>query len=138
MGTPGRILIADRDPETRELVRRVLAEDGYCVDVICERAPAVELVESGVYDVVVVDVDMDLLADLELGRGDFAVVLVASSSGIDEAISAVRRGAFDYVLRPFYAEDISLTVACAAARRGGGSRLDVPLAHVRKNHELLR
>jgi hypothetical protein len=49
----------------------------------------------------------------------------------------VQRGAFDFVLRPFFVEDISLTVACAAARRqrlGLGSAL----THVLPNHQLLR
>lgn len=133
----GRILIADRDPETREQVRHVLVEDGYRVDITCDRAAALELAETGIYDVIVVDVALDLLADLELGRSDLEVVVLASPSSMDEALSAVRRGAFDYVLRPFDAEDVSMTVACAAARRAGG-HFEIVLGHVRKNHELLR
>ena len=68
--------------------------------------------------------------------GDVDLVVVASPAQIDDAVAAVRRGAFDFVLRPFYVDDISITVACACARRQRG--YDNVLAHVPKNADLLR
>lgn len=130
----GRVLVADPDHSTCELLREALGYDGFEVAVATERAEALAL---GDFDVVVADIDLDLLGAIKARAPGTEVIVTTSSKALDEALVAVRQGAFDFVLRPFFVEDISLTVACAAARRLRAS-LESPLGHVRKNHDLLR
>jgi DNA-binding NtrC family response regulator len=135
MGSLGRVLIADPDSTTRGLLRDVLVADGYDVNLVADRGTALALVSTGLIDIVITEIASDI-AELIACAPRLAVVLIASTATLDEAVAACRRGAYDYVLRPFYAEDLSLTVACALASRTE-RRLDQVLAHVRKNHELL-
>ena len=132
MPCAGTILIVDRDAATRELLRELMVEDGYDVLLAADRAEALAIMAVVASDVIVADLSAGIV---ECGPRT-AVVLLAASNGVDEAVAACKRGAYDYVLRPFYAEDLSLTVACAVASRSP-RRLDRALAHVRKNHELL-
>lgn len=129
----GSVLIADAEP--CGLLREALCQDGFHVDVATTRTAA--LAYANDFDVVIADIRLGLLAPLKARAPATEVVLVTCARTLDQALVAIHRGAFDYVLRPFFVEDISLTVACAAARRhrvGFGS----VLLHVRKNHDLSR
>ena len=160
----GSVLVADPDPGTRELLREVLVHDGYRVDVAADRDAALELVRRGTidiasvgcdrvvdrqsrvaaryeltpsYDVVIADLAFDLLAAVHARDPMTELVVLALPYNIEDAVACVRRGAFDFVLCPVSVEDLSVTVACAAARRQRLG-LDSVLSHVRPNHGLLR
>jgi DNA-binding NtrC family response regulator len=123
--------LIDPEPETREQVREALGEDGYLVAV----AAAPEEVDTLGYDVVIADVRAGIAQTMALRRPGTEVVVIANAEQVDEARAAIRQGAFDFVMRPFFVEDVSLTVACAAARSRGRT-LDNSLAFILKNHEL--
>jgi DNA-binding NtrC family response regulator len=100
-------------------------------------SPAVAYPSEDRYDVIIVDIGLDLLEAIKAHDAAVEVVVLALPDRANDALRWVQRGAFDFVLRPFFVEDISLTVACAAARRqrlGLGSAL----THVLPNHQLLR
>lgn len=127
------VLVAERDAGCREQLREALEHDGFSVEVAADGAEALAYAHD--FDVVIADVRLDIMAAVKARNPATEVVLVTDDKTLDDAVAAVRRGAFDFVLRPFYVEDISLTVACAAARRQRVG-LDVALAHVVKNAEL--
>lgn len=125
------MLIIDPDASTRDLLREALEQDGF--DVATATSPLAAL--QGNYDVVVVDIRVDIGPLLLARPPTMEIVLLTESDRVDDATAAVYCGAFDFVLRPFYVEDVSLTVACAAARCRGRT-LDNALFYVQKNHEL--
>ena len=133
----GSVLVADRESSSRELLCQALAQDGFRVEVAGDRPTALAYADANDFDVIVADIRLDLLRVLKKRWPSTEVVLVTCATTLDDAIAAVRQGAFDFVLRPFYIEDISLTVACAAARR---QRVDltIPIRHIRKNHDFGR
>ena len=128
----GSVLIADPEPVTQRLLREALVHDGFHVEIAADRGGAIAYANA--FDVVVADIRLDLFTILKTRAPATEVVLVTCAKTLDEAIAAVERGAIDFVLRPFFVEEVSLTVACAAARR---QRLGLvsPLSHVRKNHD---
>lgn len=127
----GLVLLIDPEPLTREQVRVALGEDGYLVAV----AAAPEDVDTLGYDVVIADIRAGVAQTMALRRPGTEVVVITSPERVDDARAAITLGAFDFVMRPFYVEDVSLTVACAAARSRGRTP-DNSLAFIRKNHEL--
>lgn len=133
----GSVLVADCDSDSRELLRQALVQDGYRVEVARDRIIALAHVHANDFDVVLADLRLDLIRPVKTRRPTTEIVVMTGETTLDEAIAAVRQGAFDFVLRPFFVEDISLTVACAAARR---QRIDltIPIRHIRKNHDLDR
>lgn len=130
----GSILLIDPVPSTRALLYEALTQDGFVVDV----ATGPGSVQSGdSYDVVVADVDLDSLPALRARVPGAQVVLLVDSARADHAMLALHLGAFDVVARPFYVEDVSLSVACAAARRSGPTPTK-PLHLLLKNYEVTR
>lgn len=133
----GSVLVADGESESRELLCKALLQDGFRVAVAGDRDIALSYIHANDFDVVVADLRLDLIKPTKCRRPTTEIVVMTGATTLDEAIAAVREGAFDFVLRPFFIEDISLTVACAAARR---QRVDltIPIRHIRKNHDLDR
>lgn len=127
-------MIAESDAATRELLRAALGHDGFDVELAGSCAEALAI--QGDLDVVIADLDMELLGPLKRRRPTTEVVVMTASACLDAALASVRDGAFDFVLKPFFVDEVSLTVACAAARRQRRD-LTVPLAFIRKNHQLL-
>lgn len=126
-------MIVDGDRGTRETLRVALAEDGFGVRVAACREEA--LAHDWPFDVIVADARLDL-DELQARWPGSEIVVVTCLEGLDRAAAAVSRGAFDFVMRPFFVEDVSLTVACAAARRR--RTLDCPLRYVHKFHDAVR
>jgi len=120
---PSRILVVDDDPASRELLGRILAAEGHVVvpladgrDAIGElgRAPA-DLVVS---DIRMADVDGYQLAERMRERApDVPVILVTAFGDVEGAVEAIRRGAFDYLSKPYDVDAIRLVVRRALTQR---------------------
>lgn len=117
---------------TRELLRRALGHDGFHVDAVASHDEIVG--REATYDVVLGRIPGDEIPALKARAPRTELVVMTSLEGLAEAHAAIRLGAFDFVLEPFFLDDVSLTVACASARRRG--RLDDLFCYVRRNHEL--
>lgn len=128
----GTVLIADCDASSRSLLREALEQDGYHVATAADRSEALAYVCA--FDVVIADVRLDLVGVLQARFPWSQIVVLTESCTLDEALASIKRGAYDYVLRPYYVEDVSLTVACAAAnsQRGKLGTLDSVFGHVAK------
>jgi len=124
-----RLLIVDDDPELRELMRRIVAE---IVDEIREcpdgasgaaaartEPPSVMLLDLGLPDVG----GLDVLATVKAELPDLPVVVVSGDTGIDSAVEAMRRGALDFVTKPFLPERLATSVRNALRVAELGRRL---------------
>jgi DNA-binding response OmpR family regulator len=121
----GVVLVVEDDRELRELVRRYLQRAGHPVRTTGSGAEAVGLLGGGV-ELVVLDLglpDVDgrevLAAARADGRGVPVVVLTARSS-VDDRIDGLRRGADDYVTKPFSPTELVLRVEAVLHRTRGG------------------
>jgi two-component system response regulator AtoC len=117
-----RVLVVDDEENLRLVVRSFLRRDGYEVEVAASGEEALALVESFGPDVILTDVRMpkmgglDLLATLK-AKGIAATVIVMSAYGnVDMAIEAIKAGAYDYIQKPFKAEEVLLTLHKAEER----------------------
>lgn len=130
----GHILIADQEGAARQRLCEALTHDGFSVTCVSSRIEA--LAFRGDVDVLITDVTLELVPMFQALRPLTQIVVLASPGHIDEALAAVRQGAFDLVLRPYFIEDVSLTVACACARRNRHD-MTMPLALIPRNHDAL-
>jgi putative nucleotidyltransferase with HDIG domain len=102
-----RILLADGDEQTRSFVASILNQSGYQVDTASTGGVAVELLKLQKFDLVVTDISVEddagvsLLDRTRLDFPDLAVVVISSNAIIDVAVDAMRRGAADYLCKPF-------------------------------------
>jgi diguanylate cyclase (GGDEF)-like protein len=114
------ILIVDDESAVRNLLCAIL-QDNYACTTAESAEEALRLIGDVRFDVIISDIHMAGMSGIELisrvlGLSPDAVVMVISgSTSIDSAIEAIRSGAFDYLKKPFDAEQVELAVDRAVA-----------------------
>ena len=123
MTNKGRILVVDDEEVVRDVLSTLLKGEEYLVDVAENGTQALDMVQGGDYDVVLLDLmmpEIDGLQVLEtfqkLEDSPATVVLTAFAS-IEKAVRATRLGAFDFITKPFKNDEIILVVKNALEQR---------------------
>ena len=119
-----RILVVDDDQSSRDLLARILTAAGHSVTALSDGREAVAALESGdAPDLVVSDIRMAEVDGLQVidayreRAPDTPVILVTAFGNIDGAVEAIRRGAADYLSKPYDVDAIQLVVARALRQR---------------------
>ncbi|MHB1558333.1 MAG: two-component system sensor histidine kinase NtrB [Isosphaeraceae bacterium] len=117
------LLIVDDDRDTRKNLRDILELDGYRIDEAATVAEALERVARVPYSAILLDRKLpdgtadDLLPRLKQLSPSSDVLILTGFSDVEGAISALRFGAADYLLKPINPEELSARLARLAARR---------------------
>ena len=110
------ILVVDDLPAMQEMLNQSLASEGYRVATAGSGEEAVTRLEEQEFDVIVTDLVMpglgglDVLERARLLDPRAAVILMTAYASLDTAIAALRRGACDYLEKPFTVGDLKLRV----------------------------
>jgi response regulator RpfG family c-di-GMP phosphodiesterase len=113
-----RVLIVDDEESVRSLLYDLLGET-YACDMAASGEEALDLAEATPYNVILSDImmpgisGMDLLDHVLRRKPDTTVIMVSAVQDTRRAISALRRGAYDYIVKPFELEEVELGVARA-------------------------
>jgi two-component system response regulator PilR (NtrC family) len=112
-----RILIVDDEPGMRRMLEVMLRRAGFEVTALDGGAAAVEhIARADPYDLVITDLVMPAVGGLEVlsqaKRRDPAteVVVITAYATTEAAVEAMRRGAYDYVQKPFSVDEMGVTV----------------------------
>jgi len=118
-----RILVVDDEEQMRDLLVKVLERKGYQVSVCGNGADALAFLEREPADLVVTDVRMPGLSGMEALRAikelnpDIVVIIMTAFGSIDQAVQAVKEGAYDYINKPFKIDEMLLTIEKALEER---------------------
>jgi two-component system response regulator AtoC len=119
---PDRVLIVDDDEALRESLELVLASEGYHVATADCGASALERLEEQPLDVVLCDLRMpgidgfELIPQILRQAPGIPIVLMSAYGTEDLALEAIRRGAYDYLAKPFQPAEVVLTLRKAHER----------------------
>ncbi len=122
MTVPARVLVVDDKENILKLFRKILA-DGYDVQTASDGARALSLVATGEFDVVVTDIRMpraggfEVLEAVKSRSPSTEVVMMTGHATVEDAVRAMKLGAYDYLVKPFDPDAAALTVARAVERR---------------------
>jgi len=117
-----RVLIVDDEENIRLVLRTLLRRHGYEVEVAGSGEEALPLVDAFGPDVVIADVRMprmgglDLLATLRAKGHDATVIVMSAYGNVDQAIEAMKAGAYDYIQKPFKNDEVVLALRKAEER----------------------
>jgi DNA-binding NtrC family response regulator len=140
--TAARILVVDDEADIRGLLKEILSEEGYEVEVAADAAQARSARAAQVPDLVLLDIwmpDTDgitLLREWSVTDGyDCPVVMMSGHGTVETAVEATRLGAFDFVEKPLSLTKLLRTVERALdagrrkrlSERAQGSSLAVPI-----------
>ncbi len=117
-----RVLVVDDEPDLRTLYELTLVREGYDVECAGSLAQAWELLNTGSFQVVVTDMrlpdgtGLELLVQLDaMGRGERVIVITAFGSA-ENAVEALKAGAFDYLTKPVDLRQLRAVIASALGR----------------------
>jgi len=115
----GRLLVVDDEPGMRRMISRALGAEGYRVEVAADGAEALAILEGGKIDLVISDIVMKPMDGLqlleEIRKRDWVmpVIMITAYGTVESAVEAMKRGAVDYLAKPFAADELSVVVARA-------------------------
>lgn len=120
---PQRVLVVDDEESVRFFLMRGLQKAGYAVDEAADGASAVARLSAVPYDVVLTDLVMPGVSGLEVLAAvheldrDSVVILMTAHGTVENAIDALRKGAFDYITKPFELKELLVTIERGLERR---------------------
>lgn len=106
------ILVVDDDLHMRLALKESLNKAGYAVSVAEDGLSATEVIKRGSFDLVITDVRMphksgiDLLESVRETSSLVPVILITGYGTIQDAVKAIKEGAFDYIQKPFNTETL--------------------------------
>jgi DNA-binding response OmpR family regulator len=103
-----KILIVDDDKHVRAYLSKALSEAGdFSVEAVESAEEALQIIETVAFDLVLVDLTLPKMDGLQLiteivnSRPEIFTVLITGHASIDSAVEAMKRGASDYITKPF-------------------------------------
>lgn len=118
-----RIMIVDDEPSVRSSLREWFLEDGFEVETAEDGLDALKKMDSGPFDLMIVDLKMPRMDGITLQRrlqevdpGGTVIILTAFAA-VDTAVESLKLGAFDYVTKPVDPDDLSHTVRRALEQK---------------------
>jgi len=112
------ILIVDDEADIRELVAGVLEDEGYAARTAADSDAALAAIDERRPSLVLLDVwlqgsrldGLDLLDEIKRRDPSLPVLMISGHGNLDTAVAAIRRGATDFIEKPFEAEHLLLLV----------------------------
>ena len=118
----GKILIVDDEKDMLVLLKRIIEEKtNHIVETECDPLKVAELLKKQQFDIIITDLKMpkmDGIAILDMVKNiqsSAIVVIMTAYATIESAVEATRKGAFDYISKPFRKERILITIDKAMA-----------------------
>jgi len=118
----GTILIADDDADIREILKDTLDSLGARIMIASDGQQCLDRIEAEAPDVVLLDIEMPVKSGQQVlrelrQRGAAATVIMITAYGtVEQAVEAMKQGAYDFITKPFDLDHIALTVEKALER----------------------
>lgn len=117
------ILIVDDELSMREFLAILLEREGYTPVTAANGAEALNMLEQHGFDLVISDINMpglngiSLLEKIKILSPETAVLMITAFSTTEQAVEAMKFGAYDYIAKPFKVEEIKLLVRNALEKQ---------------------
>ena len=117
------ILVIDDEEIMREILETLLVREGYTVRLASNGTEGLDLARSLPFDAVIVDMmmpgidGMQVLDQLRKHDEELPVVMITAFASMEHAITAMKKGAFDYITKPFKNDEVLVVLNNAVERR---------------------
>ena len=110
------ILVIDDERSIRNTLKEILEYEKFTVDLADHGAEGLEKYKSGSYDIVLCDIKMPEMDGLEVLEkifeegGEAQVIMISGHGNIDNAVEAIKKGAFDFIEKPLDLNRLLITI----------------------------
>jgi len=110
------ILIIDDEPKMGKILQRVLSREGYDAVFAEDPAQGLELLRARPFQVLLTDLKMPGMSGIEVLerakqlQADCDVVMMTAFASVETAVESMKKGAFDYLIKPFANEELKILV----------------------------
>jgi two-component system response regulator AtoC len=117
-----RLLVIDDEENMRHMLSSMLKKDGYRVDTASGGLEALDMVDQTLYDFILCDLkmpDMSGMEFFETARDKLwasTVIMMSAYGSVDTAVEAVKKGAYDFISKPFKIDEVLLALKKAEER----------------------
>jgi two-component system, NtrC family, response regulator AtoC len=117
-----RLLVIDDEENMRHMLSSMLKKDGYRVDTASGGLEALDMVDQTIYDFILCDLrmpDMSGMEFFETARDKLwasTVIMMSAYGSVDTAVEAVKKGAYDFISKPFKIDEVLLALKKAEER----------------------
>jgi DNA-binding NtrC family response regulator len=111
-----RVLIIEDESLIRWSLRQKLEEQGYTVDEASDAATGLDLHAHRNYDLILLDYKLPDLTGLDVLRkvrehdSESVIIMITAFSRLEQAVEAIRLGAYDYIAKPFNMDELMFTI----------------------------
>ncbi len=118
-----RVLLIDDEPDVARTVSSILRQEHYEVDVAADTAAALRALSGPVPDVILLEMSLaggdglSLLREVRRRTPTSHCIVLTGYASLESAVTALRHGAYDYLVKPCVIEDLKQTVRRAVAQR---------------------
>ncbi len=112
----GNILIVDDNPAILKYIEDILESSGHTIVKCADGMSAIDAVHSDSFDLVVSDLAMpgmdgfELVSEIRVLYPEIPIVIITGVGGVDEAVTAIKKGASDFVIKPFQPQEFKVKV----------------------------
>ncbi len=114
-----RILIVDDEKRIRDVCKRVLEHEGFDIDVAEDGETGLQKIEGTHFDIILLDLMMsgisgfEVLSKVKALHPDTVIIVITGYATIEHSIEAMKKGAFDFLPKPFSPDDLRMVVGKA-------------------------
>jgi diguanylate cyclase (GGDEF)-like protein/PAS domain S-box-containing protein len=123
VASPVQILLVDDEPRMLSSLAELLKSRGYALTKAVSGEAAIEQLQTSSFDLVILDLHLpgisghDVMDFMKIRQIGANTIVTSGASGIDDAIGALKRGAYDYLRKPYAREELLKTVDNALQQR---------------------
>ena len=134
------ILVVDDEPIMQEILGDFLREEGYSIDIAGSGEEGVELAQESSYDCAIVDLMMPGIDGIETMQKlreidtSLPVIVVTAFASVESAVEAMKRGAFEYITKPFKNDEVLVVLQKAIRTR----QLELEVPQLKEEVKTLR
>ncbi|MDP3479318.1 MAG: sigma-54 dependent transcriptional regulator [Desulfoprunum sp.] len=125
------ILVVDDERSMRDFLKILLQKEGHTVVTAHNGENALECLKDQEFDLIISDIRMPGMGGLELlgtvkeQNPDLPVIMITAFASPDDAVQAMKNGAFDYISKPFNVDEIKSVIESATMRKKGPAPIEV-------------
>ncbi|HPQ45205.1 MAG TPA: sigma-54 dependent transcriptional regulator [Syntrophales bacterium] len=129
MSPAKNILVVDDDNNLLELIKMRLESASYAVDTALDEDDALEKAKNQIFHISIVDLQLertngiDLMEKLHLINPDMPVIILTAHGSIESAVTAIQKGAYSYLTKPFDAPELLLQIEKALEKQNLSSEI---------------